>query len=306
MSKRKTIFLSLLVMALWGSLFPCVKIGYKAFAIHSSDIPDILMFAGIRFAVCGAVICAFSFLRKEKLGSSTVRSIGSILWIGLFSIILHYAFTYIGLGSTDSSKTAIIKQFGALIYVCFAFLFFKNETFNLWKIIGAVIGFAGIIAINFSTEGIRFSLGDLLIVGASVCTVVGNVLSKKNLATNSPFWVTGISQLFGGAVLTLVALILGADLLAFNWCGAGIFAYICIASTISYVLWNYILRKSELSNMFIIKFAEPLFACVFGAILLQESIFKLQYLFAFILISVGIILGNKKPKKDKNERGKSS
>jgi drug/metabolite transporter (DMT)-like permease len=39
---------------------------------------------------------------------------------------LHYAFTYIGLSSTDSSKTALIKQLGSLIYVCFAFLFFKN------------------------------------------------------------------------------------------------------------------------------------------------------------------------------------
>ncbi len=27
----KTLLLALLVMALWGSLFPCVKIGYKAF-----------------------------------------------------------------------------------------------------------------------------------------------------------------------------------------------------------------------------------------------------------------------------------
>ena len=45
--------------------------------------------------------------------------------------------------------------------------------------------------------------------------------------------------------------------------------------------------------MFIIKFAEPLFACLFGAILLKENIFQWQYFIAFILISVGIILGNK-------------
>jgi drug/metabolite transporter (DMT)-like permease len=45
--------------------------------------------------------------------------------------------------------------------------------------------------------------------------------------------------------------------------------------------------------MFIIKFSEPLFACVFGALLLGENIFKWQYLIAFVLISSGIILGNK-------------
>jgi drug/metabolite transporter (DMT)-like permease len=49
--------------------------------------------------------------------------------------------------------------------------------------------------------------------------------------------------------------------------------------------------------MFIIKFAEPIFACFFGALLLREDIFKLQYLAAFILISAGIVLGNKTQRK---------
>jgi drug/metabolite transporter (DMT)-like permease len=49
--------------------------------------------------------------------------------------------------------------------------------------------------------------------------------------------------------------------------------------------------------MFIIKSSEPLFACVFGALLLGENILKIQYLIAFILITVGILLGNKSEKK---------
>ena len=53
--------------------------------------------------------------------------------------------------------------------------------------------------------------------------------------------------------------------------------------------------------MFIIKFAEPLFACLFGAILLSENIFKWQYLIAFILISAGITLGNIKARNNKND-----
>ena len=72
----------------------------------------------------------------------------------------------------------------------------------------------------------------------------------------------------------------------------GVFAYICTASTVAYLLWNYILKTCELSNMFIVKFAEPLFACIFGAVLLGEDILKWQYLIAFLLISGGIVLGN--------------
>ena len=65
------------------------------------------------------------------------------------------------------------------------------------------------------------------------------------------------------------------------------------ASIVAYTLWYYILENYNLSKLFIIKFAEPLFACVFGAILLGENIFRIQYVLAFVLISVGILLGNK-------------
>ncbi|MBR2965394.1 MAG: EamA family transporter [Clostridia bacterium] len=285
-------------MALWGSLFPFIKIGYNVFDIDSSNIPSILMFAGTRFIVCGLIIFLITtlknkFLKGEPAPFPKGRAILDILLIGLFTIILHYAFLYIGISITDSSKTAIIKQLGSLIYVCFAFLFIKTESFSVWKIVGAVLGFAGIIAINFSSGSVSFSYGDILIIGASMCTVVAGIISKKILSANSPFWVTGISQLFGGIVLFAIALILGADILAFDLNSLLVFGYICSASTVAYILWNYILSTNNLSNMFIVKFSEPLFACVFGAALLGEDIFKPQYLVAFILISVGIILGNK-------------
>ncbi len=286
-------------MALCGSLFPFIKIGYSAFDISSSSIPDILMFASVRFIVSGFIVSLIAFFRKEKIATPKRKNISYILISCLFSIVLHYAFTYLGLIFTDSSKTALIKQLGPLLYVCFSFLFFKNEKFNVLKIVGAVIGFCGIIAINYSPDGISFSTGDILIILASVCTVVSSVMSKKIVENNSPFWMTGISQLSGGIILFIAALILGADILTFNLHSTLVFLYICTASICAYVLYSFILRESSLSKMFIIKFAEPLFACVFGAILLGENIFKLQYLAAFVLISLGIYLGNKSEVKEK-------
>ena len=75
----KTILLSMIVMALWGSLFPCIKIGYKAFAINGNDIPNILMFAGSRFTICGAVICLMALLGKDKTKAPTKKSLFIIL-----------------------------------------------------------------------------------------------------------------------------------------------------------------------------------------------------------------------------------
>ena len=65
MKNIKALSLSLVVMALWGSLFPMIKIGYNAFNINASSIPDILMFASMRFILSGVIVCLFSFFRKE-------------------------------------------------------------------------------------------------------------------------------------------------------------------------------------------------------------------------------------------------
>ena len=289
----QSLLLALLVMALWGSLFPFVKIGYAAFDIYSGNIPDIIMFAGVRFTVCGIILTAFSLVRKEPLASPKIKNIGLIVLTGVFSIILHYFFTYVGLSTTDSSKTALIKQLGPLLYACFAFLFIKDEKFNKLKIAGAIIGFSGIIAINYNPAGITFSSGDILIICASVCSVVSSILAKITVRDNSPVWTVAISQLFGGIALVAAALVMGADLLSFDLKALAVFAYICSASMGAYVLYNYLLRTVSVSKMFIIKFTEPLFACIFGALLLGENIFKWQYLIAFVLISVGIMLGSK-------------
>jgi hypothetical protein len=47
MSKNKSMLYALLVMLLWGTLFPMVKLGYGAYNIVTTG--DILFFAGVRF-----------------------------------------------------------------------------------------------------------------------------------------------------------------------------------------------------------------------------------------------------------------
>ena len=153
MKNIKTVLLSLLVMALWGSLFPVIKIGYKALNITSGFIPDILLFAGFRFVISGLLMCLYCIAKKEKLAPNKAKSVGSIVIMGLFSIVLHYGLHYIGLSTTDSSKAALTKQLGALLYVCFSFLFIKNEKFSLLKMIGSLDGFGGIISINYIHNG---------------------------------------------------------------------------------------------------------------------------------------------------------
>ena len=298
MKKNKALFVSLLVMVLWGLLFPTVKLGYRVFGIES--IGDILSFAGMRFLVCGVVITIYAAIRMPKDFQGLKNGWWQVLLSGLFAIILHYAFTYIGLRSTDGSKTAILKQLGAVFYICFAALFFPEDKLTLPKIGGLVLGIAGIFAINADLSGFHFQIGDLLILGASFCTVFSNVISKKAFKVVTPIVLTGVSQIFGGIVLLGVSAAFGGkplSLMPTTLPQLGVFTMIVTASVISYCLWFIAVQKENLSKLFIIKFSEPLFAAVFSWLLLDENIFRLEYLIAFLLICGGILVANKKQKE---------
>lgn len=291
MTKNKSVLYALLVMLLWGSLFPVVKLGYSAYDITTTG--DILYFAGVRFTIYGIGICLYTLLKNKASFKAVKSSITGVLLSGLFAVILHYAFTYIALKLTDSSKTAILKQVGVLFYVCFSFLFFKDDKLTAKKLIGVLLGLSGIIIINASTEGISFNIGDALIIAASFCTVFANVISKNVFKTVNPVTSTGISQLFGGIVLLICGTFMGGSASFQPDGNIFIMIYICIASAVSYCIWYAVVKNGELSKLFIIKFAEPVFACVFGALILKENIFNIQYIVAFITIACGIYISNK-------------
>ena len=290
------ILFPLFPMLLWGSLFPMIKIGYAAGGIDTACIPDIIMFAAMRFTICGVLVTALGFFRRETLAKPYPSTVLRIVMMGLFAIVLHYACTYIGLTMTDSSKTALLKQVGALLYICTAFLFIREERFSWWKIAGGTIGFGGIILLNLSGGTVTFTAGDILILLASVCTVISGIMSKRLVQAreNSPIMITGISQLFGGLLLLAAAIVMGGRLPELNPSFILSFTYICAASIGGYISWTYIQRTHSLSKLYIIKFAEPLFACILGAILLGEDIFRIEFLLAFVLICTGILLASRK------------
>ena len=292
----KTLTLALVVMALWGSLFPMIKIGYGAFGIVSTDIPTIILFAGMRFTFSGIVLASVFCVKEKSFDAPKRKEILPILLGALVTIILHYSFTYLALSIGEGSKTAIVKQICFLFLGCFAFLFDKSDKFSVNKIIAACLGFAGIIATAWDGQAIVFKLGDLLLLLASVCSAGGTIISKKATQIVNPMKFVAYSQLFGGIVLFIAGLLLGGKLSVINARAIGVFLYICAASIIAYTLWNMLLKDGSVSKLSIIKFTEPLFAVIFSGILLGENVLRISYLIALLLMLAALIVENKASK----------
>ena len=285
-----TLIPALFVMALWGSMVPMIKLGYSALEISSDDIPSIILFAGARFVVGGGILTLFTLVHKRGFKPMKRGDVSNILLGALFTIILHYTFNYIALALGEGSKTAIIKQMSYLVLTCFAFTFDRSEHFSVYKIIAGVIGFLGIIATGIDGSSVTFRIGDFLVLLASISSAVGAIVSKRAATTMSPVKFVAYSQLGGGILLFSAGLIMGGKITYIDTRGVLIFAYICAASLVSYLIWNLLLKSGSLSRLSLIKFTEPLFGVVLSGLILSEEIFKISYLAALLLLLTAIII----------------
>ncbi len=57
------VFLALVCCALWGSAFPCVKIGYEMFQVEGSGSQ--ILFAGYRFFLAGVLTLSWPARWRE-------------------------------------------------------------------------------------------------------------------------------------------------------------------------------------------------------------------------------------------------
>lgn len=108
---QKTAVVWLLAMAcclLWGSAFPCVKIGYELFRIDASDTASQIVFAGTRFFLAGVLTLIFGSISQKRLLIPKKTDIPMIGKLALFQTILQYLFFYIGLAHTTGVKPYIL------------------------------------------------------------------------------------------------------------------------------------------------------------------------------------------------------
>ena len=185
------LLLGILVMLIWGSLYPTGKLSYGLCGVDTSYYPNLLLFAGTRFTISGALILLVQGVRKKSVPKFT----GKTEWIGvvlvtLFAVIFNYACTYYGLSRVESSKTALLKQSGILVFIFFSFLIIKEEKFSAGKGIGALLGIASIVALNFGKLGFSIGWGELFVVLSSCCSAEGNVAVKKCLKRADAIAVT--------------------------------------------------------------------------------------------------------------------
>ena len=147
------LFGALICCALWGSAFPCIKIGYKMMHIASSDTASQILYAGCRFTLAGILAVFLGSLTQRQFLLPTKASLPHILELSLLQTILQYLFFYIGLAHTTGVKASIIEAVSTFVAIFVAGFLFHQEKVTARKMLGCLVGFAGVVLVNVAGNG---------------------------------------------------------------------------------------------------------------------------------------------------------
>lgn len=288
---------ALLCCFLWGSAFPFIKIGYKLLNISANDTPSQILFAGIRFFIAGIIVILLgSFLQKKSLIPKHLITARKIAILSVFQTILQYFFFYVGLAHTQGSKASIIEALNIFFTVIVTTLLFKMEKLTARKVAGCIVGFIGVVIINFTSDGFMtsFSLkGEGALIVSIIAYAFSSVYIKKFSENDNPVLLSGWQFILGGIILALIGATGGGNIDLNSAKGIGLIVYLALVSAIAYTLWGVLLKYNNVSKVSIFGSTTPVFGVILSTIFLHETTFlSTKCLISLILVCAGIIIVN--------------
>ena len=285
--------LALTAAVAWGWAYPLIKLGFDEFGITKDMTASKMLFAGVRFTLSGLIVLAIAKAKGVSLRVNKPSGMAYILGYALMNTTIHYAFFYIGLSHSEGARAAILNSLGVFTLVLLACAFFKSDKLTPAKILGCVIGFAGIMVLNVgggAGGGFTF-MGDGMIILNAVCSAFAGLMTRGLGRHANVFAATGYSLALGGVMLVLPGLFMGGTLPAITSAGIGIlFLLICI-STLGFTLYNKLLSCNPVGKVAIFNSLIPVVGAVTSCLCLGEP-FYWKYAVAALLAMTGIYIIN--------------
>lgn len=296
-SRRKIVFLlASLCCLLWGSSYPAIKSGYALFSIAPTDIASKMVFAGYRFAFAGLVLLVMAAFSKRAVLAEGARNWRGIALLGLTQTSIHYVFFYIGLAYTTGVKASVINSTTIFFSVWMAHLIYRNDRLTSSKIIGCVIGFTGVMVVNFNRSllDLNFTLlGEGFVVIAAFIQAAAMIYGKKLSQKMSPMIMTGYQLAIGGTVLLVGGYALGGTLGTVTLASSALLFYLVLLSSAALSLWALLLKYNRVGLVSVFNFQVPIFGAILSGIFLGENIMEWKNIVALILVCSGIWLVTK-------------
>ncbi len=277
----------------------CLFWGFQQILIKTTvaEVPPLWQ-AAIRFVGATVLLWVWCAVRGIKLferdGTLGAGLLAGLLFAGEFACI------YLGLRDTAASRLTVFLYTSPFVVALLLPRIVPSEKLRPVQWVGLTIAFAA-VALAFS-EGFsgkstpRQLRGDALALAAGVLWGLTTlVIRGSKMATSSAEKTLFYQVAVTAAVAPLLSLALG-ETWSLRYSGYAWFSIALqtvIGAFASYLAWMWMLRHYPATQLSSFTFLAPLFALLFGVLLLNERL-TVQLLVALTAVAAGIVLVNRR------------
>lgn len=278
----------------------CAFWGFQQILIKSTvaEVPPLWQ-AALRFWGAAALLWLWCAARGVPLfardGTLRAGLLAGLLFAG------EFAFIYLGLMHTTASRLTVFLYTSPFVVALLLPRVVPGEKLRRIQWVGLVIAFAA-VALAFS-EGFTHSAsvsgqwrGDAMaLAGGTLWGLTTLTIRSTKLATASAektlFYQVAVTALAAPLVSLLLGETWSLDYSAQAWSSLSL--QTVVGAFASYLTWMWLLRHYPATQMSTFTFLTPVFALVFGVLLLGEPL-TLRLVLALIGVAVGIVLVSKR------------
>ncbi len=289
--------MAILCNILWGSALPFIKMGYRMFAIDSSDTATILCFAGVRFMMGAALVwLAGLALNRRPLPMPRGKQVAVCCGLGLWQTAAQYFFYYSAAALLTGAMGGIINSTQSFMGVIVAhFLYGNADRMTPRKALGCVLGFGGVLFATLGNYGSGSAKGILYMLLASAIFSLAGPWNKAAAKKTDSFTVSVLNLGCGGFALAVIGFAMGGSLHPQQGGAIPVLFVLAFISGAGYVLWALLMKNNPISRIAIFGLIIPIMNVLLSALLNGEPLFEWQYIAALALVCVGIFLVNRAP-----------
>jgi drug/metabolite transporter (DMT)-like permease len=284
--KAKHWLVFLLLGAIWSSSFMWIKI-----AVQEVGPITLVAFRVIFGLLFGIVVI---WIQRTQL-PRTFRTWLPLLILGITNIAVPFFLISWGELSIDSAVASILDATVPLFTILIAHFLLPDDKMTLPKVLGLIVGFAGIIVLmskdlNASTSSL---FGQLAVIVASLFYAISSVYARR-VTEDTP----GILRSAGPLVSATVIMWLGTFLfespiqipqLGITWI-ALVFLGV-IGSGVAFIMAYYLIHEIGPTRATMVTYLFPLGGVILGVTFLNEQL-TWQVIVGAILIIASLVIAN--------------
>jgi len=286
------IFLGLFIInVFWGGSFIA-----NAIALKSMGPIEIV---ALRFFIAAPLLVLVTLAWKGwSIFRIELRDLGVLVIMALTGVTLQYVIQVTAQSYTTAINASLLIN-TSVFFIMFLSALFLAEKLSINKILGAAIGFGGVVLLvsggNVSLGTGPHVLGDLMILVCALLWSVYSIFGKKIASKYHPLTVLNYLFIIGTiGIIPFYVLTPHQNLLEVPLPTIGAIIFLAIfCSIIAYLIYNIALEKMDASRVALFIYLVPLSTIVLAWLILGESM-TLPAIIGGIAVCVGMYIAEQK------------